>query len=359
VLDTRAVPSAPDWIDVTKSIVFAVAGGGDIKPETVESLLDHFLEVDTDNPRDVAAVYLPADVRLTTSAVRYAARWMDDVGLPYIAVRGDRPGRFGREIADGAQEVITGESVVDALRSHKDDDVDIYLLLAWGDDPEQAADVETEDLLTNAHESGITVLDLNAGLDEIVVDDGSEDQDDEQPSEFSSDVDDEPGPSDDKSEAPDLPELNEETQELEPTDEAQATIRPSEPTEKGESDVPDLVTTLSFVYLAMSSLDRAIAALRMEHPRFSPITRVVRHHLHQMLKDDLPSTVDELDKLIEETRPKLRGKPRDTSSDEVNVLIDRDKKTIRLAGRGRPRKGEVQERMTRAEFERLAADWGS
>jgi len=349
---------------VTKPVVFAVAGAGQVKADTIGDLLDQWLEVEAETPRDVRAVYLPADATLTTKAVEHAAQWLKDVGLEYQAVKSSRPGRRGSSILKDATTAIPSgtdpiEALIEELAAHLDDsDVEVYLLLAWGDDPEQAADVATENLFLAARDAGITVLDLTAALYEITA---ADEENEEEPE---GEGDDEPGGSTndepvDES-ADELPELTAEPQELAAADEAQATVRSPEPNEQDESDIPDLVTTLSFVYLALSNIDWALSAQRMERVRFGPLTLAVRHHLRVLLKDDLPNTLDKLDAMIAESRAsKVRGKPRNTADDEVSVLIDESKQTVRLAGRGRPRRGEVQKKMKRYEFERLAREWGS
>ncbi|MFD9947233.1 hypothetical protein ACFWYW_24105 [Nonomuraea sp. NPDC059023] len=350
----------------TKPLVFAVAGAGESSTDNTWDLLTDWLE---DDPEREVALYLPADLALTSKAVVDVAEWAEASEVSYTALAAPKPGRRGKLVlascARSEETMHVADDLIQTLADAQRDGKEAVLVLAWGESDE-APDEDTGTLFDQAVAAGIPVKDLTAGLDDLAYTDDPPVEDSEE--EHPDDVDDDAAPP--SGEPAELEQIEQELtlqepspsprpdqgaapaeEEAAPADEAQAI--PPAPAPR-PADVPDLLTTLAFTIEHLTQQDHANAARRMEPVHLAPLTRAVRHHF-QRLNEELNTQAAP----SQDPQPpaKARGKARDTAADQVTVLIDEDKQTIRLAGRGRPRKGETKREMTRAEYEAFLSDF--
>jgi hypothetical protein len=347
---------------VASKVAVAVAGSASISSENLDDLLADWLMLGTEEEREFR-FFLPADEALSTPVVNDTSEWIDSIDAGYIAVTGKistsrRRGaqqNLAADIKQYAQDVILvrdDETVIEKLISsltaaEEVDGFTPHLLLAWGDEPDEL----TEELAGRALDAGIKVLDLTAGLDDLGW------SEEEEPEELAEEepVQETIQDAIDQQEAEDKVDWPDE-----PVDEAQAMIRqPVEP------PMPDLATTLAFVYQRLDFEDRANAANNMMTHYNRPLTLAVRHHLHAAVGDELAAASVDAAKAAEtvskpvsepteESAKPRRGTPRDTASDIVKVLINENAGTIRLApARGRYKKDEVAHEMPRSEYEEL------
>ena len=342
-------------------IIFAVAGGGEVSEDAIDDLLSDWLGIDTNEEREFRA-YLPADRKATSITVQRVAEWLVDLGYAYTSIDSGQPGRAGRMVNHNAEDTIECDGdivakIIEVLLDAQNWGDEPYLLLAWGEDAEQAPDEITAQLLDAALKAGIPVLDLSMGLEDLSY---ADDKGEEEVEEGAAEQEEQAAAAEEPTITGELTEEEVELTEDEPVDDAQATPAP-EPQEQ----VPDLVTTLGEVYQALTALDRFTSAMRGEPYTQSPLTLNVRHHLRALMnasgqleqaKQTVMESLAEAERKAEET--KTRGKPRDIASDEVTVLHDPEKRTIRLQeGPGRPRRGEMRQKMTRDEYEKLRAEY--
>ncbi|MFI6495909.1 hypothetical protein [Nonomuraea typhae] len=330
-----------------------VAGGAEVSRENVEDLLKDFLLIDTKDEKQFR-FFLPADGGYIGDAVVHTAAFLNDLGESYTAVKGHTSPK-AKQLARRADDVLAPESdgdmaqyLINILKGAKADGDEVFLLLAWGDG-EEAPDDVTEELLDLAAEAEIPIKDLTAGLDDLGFDDESESAEDAEE------------PVDEERSKPEKPvrELKENEREL-PVDEAQSDL-PGQIEGQAE-EFPDLVTVLSFMAQKLDFEDRMNAAKNMSTLRRSPLTEAVRHHLHELM-DGTAQAVEETGELQvqqplpeseEETPRPRRGKARDTASDLVKVYVHEGNKTVRLVpGRGRPKKGEESQEMTRGGYQEM------
>ena len=339
------------------STVVAVAGGAKVTKRNLVALLSDFFRIDQDDEKDFI-VFLPAHEDYTSEVVELTADWLVSIDGGYSVVHEDPTPRKYRRMVNEADDAYPStditKTLIDQLVQHRKAGDEVYLFLAWGDDT-NAPDGATGDLFELAFDANIDVRDLTLGLQEIVFDDPSIPHE-EEPEE-------EPEPPKRTRKAREL--KTEEKELTEKPDEAQAEIPPVP-----SPDFPDLATTLGFVAKVLDGYDFMESASNLSPHVRSPLNEAVRYHLRGLLESK-PSSIKVMtegqtaSEPVQETLPdvedpkpaKRRGKPRDTSSDELVVYVDDKKKTLKIyGGRGRPPRTGTKTEMLRSEYDELLND---
>jgi hypothetical protein len=155
-----------------QSITLAFAGPADVTPAVTKALLNDFLGFDKE---DADGYALPIDREIELifplseelpSGLATVLAWSEYADLPFTAVV-DKEAPGGEGIDDAA-EVIKATNVnakiVDMLTHATGEGV---LVLLWGEG-DDAGDDDTETLMELAQSEGIRVIDLTAGLDDMI-----------------------------------------------------------------------------------------------------------------------------------------------------------------------------------------------
>ena len=157
-------------------ITIAFAGPASVTPEAVKDLLNDYLgfgpeDADGDptpSDREITLVFPLREHHLLDGLLNVFA-WSEYANVPFIAVT-DKAEKSSKvnDMAEDAEEVYPAVNpnakVIDLLSHAKGEGV---LVLLWGEG-DDAGDEETEALLDLALANDIKVLDLTAGLDDIV-----------------------------------------------------------------------------------------------------------------------------------------------------------------------------------------------
>lgn len=164
-----------------RRIALAFAGGGKASEENITHLLDDFIGitgVDADSvpilpdEEDLEVYYaVPVSKDHFTPTVRSVVDWLDNTEQAYEVISdGSAEGRDIRPVLKNAEEVIEDSNVnagiINWLEKAREDGLEPTLILAWGiegEEPDEASEI----LLDLATTSGIKVLDLTAGLDDL------------------------------------------------------------------------------------------------------------------------------------------------------------------------------------------------
>lgn len=160
-------------------ITLALAGSGTITFEHAQELLDdHLGMVKGELDRDVTVI-IPVTKGTDTDTEGVLADYLDENDFEYVAVSDGTATRNQKSILKSAEEVDETKDipngVISRLVAAKQAGDDVVLILAWGGEDETPSEL-CEQLLADAEDNDIEVLDLTAGLDELVFKDDTEEE---------------------------------------------------------------------------------------------------------------------------------------------------------------------------------------
>ena len=162
---------------MTDNISVAFAGPADVTPEAVKALLNDYLGFGPDDAdgypqpsdREIELIF-PVRADHFSQGLKNVLAWSEYADLPFVAVT-DKAETLDAEhtqiVADGAglvQVTNVNAKIVDMLSHAKGEGV---LVLLWGEGDE-GGDEDTEMLLDLALAENVKVIDLTAGLDDMV-----------------------------------------------------------------------------------------------------------------------------------------------------------------------------------------------
>lgn len=173
-----------------RKILLGFAGPGKTSHTNVKDLLADYLNLGDEDkeglptyPDDIdeIKVILPASDEFLTGTVKLLWEWTHEYGdFPYEAFY-DTETRANRKILDKAEEAIetrnVGLALVERLVEGAKNGDEVTLIVAWG----EAGDDYTEPLVDLAQAKDIKVLDITAGLDDLVFGDPEEDEPEPEP----------------------------------------------------------------------------------------------------------------------------------------------------------------------------------
>lgn len=158
-----------------KTIV--IAGPGDSTLNNTSDLLNDFLGWSDEIPEDDETTILLPITGPLSSGMKSVIEWLDEEEAAYEVLLDDRKDvpKGTQEIIDAAEDVTSSPNpladAIIALREDRGaDDRDVYLVLLWGEEGDDAAEI----LLDLAEYNEIPVLDLTRGLDTIEFETGEE-----------------------------------------------------------------------------------------------------------------------------------------------------------------------------------------
>lgn len=167
-------------------VTLAFAGSADTDPENVKALLNDWLgfgDEDKDgffepSDREVNLIF-PITREHLSDGLETVLAWAEKADLPYVAVADNKRSRATESFLSDAEEVVHASNViagvVDRLKKADDDGHEVHVILLWGDEGSEQAEL----LLDAAEQAGIKAKDLTAGLDDISFGEQAQDEEPE------------------------------------------------------------------------------------------------------------------------------------------------------------------------------------
>lgn len=161
-----------------RRVSLAFAGSGDTSIDNTKALLNDFLgfgpedeegfpEVPPDSELDLH-VYLPVTSDHLNDGLETVIDWLDYADLAYDTfVNGSTATRAVKRVTANAENSDkvknVNEALVRALRGDAEDGAEVYLVLLWGEEGDENAEI----LLDLASSYDVRALDLTQGLDDL------------------------------------------------------------------------------------------------------------------------------------------------------------------------------------------------
>lgn len=380
-------------------ITLAFAGSADTDIENVKALLNDFVglgDEDADGypePSDRAVTLVfPVTRNHLSEGLETVLDWSEYADLPYVAVADNARSRSTEKYLKDAQEVVHAANVtagvVDLLKKADSNGEEVYLILLWGDEGSEEAEL----LLDAAEQAGIKAKDLTAGLDDISFGEQPQEEPEEEPEPEpepepeapkrgrrrgrkaepeEAEPEEEPLTEDEPQEEPrrgrrarkaepeQAEQKEDETLERQVNTAAQKAQRQTPPVPNAEIDLLLIGTALegAYKYLRLED-ERNALANQADEVRERPLTELLAKALHIVADAVHDREAEEQESApesegdgqqAEEPKRRRRGRPRDESKTYA-FLVDEDGNYSRR-GRGRIPAGQKVVHLTRAEIE--------
>ncbi len=389
---------------MSKPITLAFAGSADVDPENVKALLNDLVglgDEDADgypvpSDREINLIF-PITRNHLSDGLETVLEWSEYADLPFVAVADNARSRATESILGEAKEVVHASNVtagvVDLLKKADSDGHDVQVILLWGDEGSEEAEL----LLDEAERAGFKSYDLAAGLDDISFGDPQADEEpepepepEEKPKRGSRrgrrsepepmEPEEEPLTEDEPEDKPkrrgrkaapeehpveqDIREQKEdgdlEQQVNRAAQKAQRETKPVAPLDDDERAREAVRGALEAAYNAFRLEDERNAVINQANVRYRPLTELLETavHIFASLSGDVPAKAPSAPEKADEPEPeeksedaprRRRGRPRDEEK-TFDFLEDEDGNLTRR-GRGRIPRGTKVVKLTRAEIE--------